>query len=295
MNATAPSYRVEQDDAAKSGAIASIRRPRTSWALLTQAPLHDFPVRDEILLQYLPLRPEMDVAEVGLGTGFTSCWLAAQARSYTGIDVSMATVERLRVELQHLGNAEFVCADLAKPDVPDLIAKRFDVVYGLDVFEYVPEPKVCLQNLARILQPGGTMLLSYPNVPPPRGDGVTWFEQKQALEALLIAAGFGRFEIVELRLRPWAAKVYGTLHEWPIGLYRNRHKAERATEDRPQIYEDTWAFQNGQRLNRYRTVLHGSWAVLGALMRLFGPVYESHEVSNDENMLGRQLMIRAWK
>ena len=83
------------------------------------------------------------------------------------------------VELQHLENAEFVCADLAKPDVPDLIAKRFDVVYGLDVFEYVPNPEVCLQNLARILQPGGMMLLSYPNVPPPRGDGVTWFEQKQ--------------------------------------------------------------------------------------------------------------------
>ena len=41
--------------------------------------------------------------------------------------------------------------------------------------------------------------------------------------------------------------------------------------------------------------LHGSWAVLGALMRLFGPVYESHEVSSDQNMLGRQLLIRAWK
>ena len=77
MNATAPSYQVEQSDAAQVGCVPSIRRPRTSWALLTQAPLHDFPVRDEILFQYLPLQPEMDVAEVGLGTGFTSCWLAA--------------------------------------------------------------------------------------------------------------------------------------------------------------------------------------------------------------------------
>lgn len=295
MNATAPSYQVEHRDGAQGGVAPSIRRPRTSWALLTQAPLHDFPVRDEILFQYLPLQPQMDVAEVGLGTGFTSCWLARQARSYTGVDVSAATVDRLRTELQHLPNAEFVCADLAKPDVPDRIAKRFDIVYGLDVFEYVPNPKVCLQNLARILQPGGMMLLSYPNVPPPRGDGVTWFEQKGTLEGLITDAGFRHSEIVELRLRPWAGKVYGLLHEWPIGLYRNRHKAERATEDRPQIYEDTWAFQKGQRLNRYRPFLHGSWAVLGTLMRLFGPVYESHEVSGDQNMLGRQLLIRAWK
>ena len=295
MNATAPSYQVEQQGGAKGGAAPSIRRPRTSWALLTQAPLHDFPVRDEILLQYLPLQPEMDVAEVGVGTGFTSCWLAGQARSYTGIDVSAATVERLRTELQHLGNAEFFCADLAKPDVPNLIAKRFDIVYGLDVFEYVPNPEICLQNLARILQPSGMMLLSYPNVPPPRGDGVTWFEQKGALEALIAAAGFHRWEITELRLRPWAKAVYTLLHEWPIGLYRSRHRAKRTSEERPQIYEDTWAFQNGQRLNRYRTLLHLSWAVLGVLMRLCGPVYGSHELSGDQNLLGRQLLIRAWK
>jgi SAM-dependent methyltransferase len=204
MNATAPSYQVEQQGGAKGGAAPSIRRPRTSWALLTQAPLHDFPVRDEILLQYLPLQPEMDVAEVGVGTGFTSCWLAGQARSYTGIDVSAATVERLRTKLQHLGNAEFF-------------------------------------------------------------------------------------------LRPWAKAVYTLLHEWPIGLYRSRHRAKRTSEERPQIYEDTWAFQNGQRLNRYRTLLHLSWAVLGVLMRLCGPVYGSHELSGDQNLLGRQLLIRAWK
>jgi 2-polyprenyl-3-methyl-5-hydroxy-6-metoxy-1,4-benzoquinol methylase len=295
MNATAPSYQVEQQGDAKAGVKPAVRRPRTSWALLTQVPLHDFPVRDEILFQYLPFQPGMDVAEVGLGTGFTSCWLAGQARSYTGIDVSAATVERLKAELRHLKNAEFVCADLAQPDVPNLVVKRFDVVYGLDVFEYVPSPEICLQNLANLLQSGGMMLLSYPNVPPPRGDGVTWFEQKATLEGLIAAAGFRRWEITELRLRPWAGKVFGLLHEWPIGLYRSRHRAERATEERPQIYEDTWAFQKGQRLNRYRSVLHGSWAVLSALMRMFGPVYESREVSGDQTMLGRQLLIRAWK
>ena len=293
MNATAPSYRVEQHGGMKGSAAPSIRRPRTSWELLTLAPLHDFPVRDEMLFQYLPLQSEMDVAEVGLGTGFTSCWLARQARSYTGIDVSAAAVDRLRTELQYLRNAEFVCADLANPDVPQLVAKRFDIVYGLDVFEYIPNPDICLQNLALILQPGGMMLLSYPNVPPPRGDGVTWFEQKEELGMLIAAAGFHRWEIVELRVRPWAAKVYGLLHEWPIGLYRKRHRAERATEQLPQSYDDTWAFQKGQRFNRYRPLLHGAWAVLGGLMRLFGPVYECHELPS--NMLGRQLLIRAWK
>src|ERR1039458_58066 len=184
MSAPVP-CQVEQQDRVEGTPHSFVRRPRTSWTLLTRAPLHDFPVRDEILFQYLQVRPEMDVAEVGVGTGFTSCWLARQVKSYTRIDVSAATVDRLLTELQHLQNAEFVCADLSKSDMPNVVTKRFAVVFGLDVFEYVPNPDICLQNLARVLLPGGMMLLSYPNVPPPRGDGVTWFEHKKTLEALI--------------------------------------------------------------------------------------------------------------
>lgn len=294
MNATVP-CQVEQQDRVKGTPHSFARRPRTSWTLLTRAPLHDFPVRDEILFQYLQVRPDMDVAEVGVGTGFTSCWLARQVKSYTGIDVSAATVHRLLTELQHLKNAEFVCADLSKADLPNVVTKRFAVVFGLDVFEYVPNPDICLQNLARVLLPGGMVLLSYPNVPPPRGDGVTWFERKKTLEALIEGAGFGRWEVVELRLRPWAKTVYKLLHEWPIGWYRKIREAERQTDNMPQSYEQTWAFQNTQRFKRYRAVLHGAWSVLGVLTRLFGPVYGEHLLSSDENMLGRQLLIRAWK
>ena len=219
--------------------------------------------------------------------------MAPQARSYCGIDVSAATVERLRGELKHLENAEFFCADFAEPGVARLLGKRFDAVYGIDVFEYVPNPDVCLRNFADLLLPGGMLLLSYPNVPPPRGDGVTWFESRQALESLLAGAGFARWEIRELRLRPWPSFVFRVFHEWPIHLYRSRHKTERG--ERPQIYEDTWAFQNGQRLGRYRASLHAAWSVLGGMMRLTGRAYADYPVSSDVSMLGRQLLIRAWK
>lgn len=291
MNAATP-YRMEMERV-KGSAGAPPRRPRSSWQFLNTAPLHDFPVRDEILFQYLTLSPEMDVAEAGLGTGFTGCWMAPQVRSYTGIDVSAATVDRLHQELGHLKNAEFFCADLAKPAVAQKIGKRFHVVYGIDVFEYVPNPDVCLRNLAELLLPDGMLLLSYPNVPPPRGDGVTWFERRSTLEELLSGAGFSRWEISELRLRAWPSFAFRVFHEWPISLYRSRHKAERG--ERPQIYEDTWAFQNGQRLGRYRAGLHAAWAGLSVMMRLTGRAYADTPVAAGDNMLGRQLLIRAWK
>ena len=270
-----------------------VRRPSTSWTFLTEAPLHDFPIRDEILFQSLRLAADMEICEVGLGTGFTPFWLASQVRSYTGIDVSAATVDRLRQDLKHLKNAEFVCADLASPEVPAVVTRRFDVVYGLDVFEYVPKPGVCLRNLAAMLRPGGMLLLSYPNVPPPRGDGVTWFEQQGDLETLIAGAGFSRWVVSELRLRPWARRVYMLLHEWPIHLYRGRNRAAKA--GCPQVYEQTWAFQHGQQLQRYRPYLHSYWAVLGVLVRMSGPVYGEYGLTPGQSMLGRQVLIRAWK
>ena len=141
MNVPAASSQVEQVRVPRPGG-ARVQRPSLSHDFLTKAPLHDFPIRDEMLFQYLPLAAEMDVCEIGLGTGFTPFWLASQVRSYCGVDVSAATVERLRHELQHLTNAEFVCADLASPEVPSVVARHFDVIYGLDVFEYVPRPGV---------------------------------------------------------------------------------------------------------------------------------------------------------
>ena len=47
-------------------------RPSARLSDLWKAPLHDFPIRDEILYQYLPLARDMDVLEVGPGSGVTA-------------------------------------------------------------------------------------------------------------------------------------------------------------------------------------------------------------------------------
>ena len=271
-----------------------LQRPSTSWSLLSDSPLHDLPVRDEILLQYLPVRPDMDVAEVGCGAGFSVFWFAPQVRSYTAVDIAAPLIRKLRAELGQLKNTRFVCADLGEPGLLKLLGRRFDLVYGLDVFEYVHNAATCLRNLASILSPGGMMFLSYPNIRPPRGDGVTWIETRKTLSWLIERAGFKEWEIVEVRLRPWAQAIFGLLHEWPIQVYRHHHRDERASDERPRSYDDTWAFRHGYRMHGRRVLLHGLWIAIGDLMRLFGPVYAEHIVFPDDTLLGRQLLIRAW-
>lgn len=268
-----------------------IRRPSFRLSNIWKAPLHDFPIRDEILYQYLPLSPDMDVLEIGPGSGFTAFRLARQVRSMTLVDVAEESVSAVRQDLLGVSHVRCVCADLSRPGLVDTLAQGFDVVYALDVFEYVVDPEVCLRNIASVLRPGGQLFITYPNVPPPAGDGVTWFSRVEEVESLLRSAGFAEWKISAVRRRGFAGCLYGLLHETPLRFYRRLRR--RSVGGLPQTYEATWAFRHGRRLARYRWVLHSHWLVLAAALKLGGDVFSTEAVSR--GIVGKQLVIRAWR
>jgi SAM-dependent methyltransferase len=259
------------------------------WTDVVDSPLHDFPIRDEILFQHLALAPDSDVLEVGPGSGFTAFRLARQVRRVTLLDVAPRALEELRRTLGHIPNIRFVCADVTQPDLSRQLERGFDAAFGLDMFEYVKDPAACLVNLASLLRPGGQLLLTFPNVPPPAGDGVTWFAELTMLEAMLQRAGFVSWHIFAVHPHRFAAAVYAMLHEWPLRAYRRMRRGNR--KDRPQIYEATWAFQHRDRLLRFKAGLHLFWTVLGWTMRLGGDVFVSEPIG--DRPLDRQLVIRA--
>ena len=261
------------------------------WSDVFDAPLHDFPIRDEILCQYLPLAADADVLEVGPGSGFTAFRLARCVRRVTLLDVAPRAVEELRRTLGNIPNIQFVCADVAAPGLAGKLEHAFDAIFGLDVFEYVKDPAACLSNLARVLHAGGELLLTFPNVPPPTGDGVTWFTNLSALEAMVAGAGFTTWEIFAVRPRRFAVAVYAVLHEWPLRTYRRTRAGDK--QARPQIYEATWAFQHRERLRPFKAGLHLYWTVLGWAMRLSGGVFVAEPAG--DRPVGRQLVIRARK
>jgi SAM-dependent methyltransferase len=265
--------------------------PSLSLSDIWEAPLHDFPIRDEILYQYLPLSSVMDVLEIGPGSGFTAFRLARLVRSLTLVDVSAKSLAELGKQFRHSANLRCICADLTRPGSVVDLKQHFDVAFGLDVFEYLADPATCLRNLAEVLRVGGELFLTYPNVPPPLGDGVTYVSEYPELEQLLELAGFRSWEIFAVRLRPYPTWIYRVLHEWPLQVYRRLRKRSRLA--RPQVYDATWAFQERQKLSRFRSPLHLLWLVLGAVMRFAGDVFTSEPAT--KKVLGRQLVIRAWK
>lgn len=266
------------------------QRPSFRWSDIWKAPLHDFPIRDEILYQYLPLSPTMEVLEIGLGSGFTAFRLARQVRQLTLVEIAAEVITMLREQLRHVPNIQYVCADLSQPGLVEQTKKQdFDAVFGLDVLEYVVDPAICLRNLREVLRPGGKLLLTYPNVPPPLGDGVTYFSQVTNLENLLRQADFHSWQIFVVLMRPYAARVYRVLHHWPLHLCRRLRSGHRTAH--PQIYRDTWAFQNHRKLLRYKIALHLLWAALGQVIRLGGDIFAAGSARG--GILGQQIVIQA--
>src|SRR5439155_2778522 len=100
-----------------------------------RAPLHDSPIRDEILYQYLPLSPDMDVLEVGPGSGVTAFRVARRLRSLTLLDIAATNIAHLREALGSQPNLSFVSADVCQPGLGAELGRTFDAAYAIGVFE----------------------------------------------------------------------------------------------------------------------------------------------------------------
>ena len=113
------------------------------------------------------------VLDVGVGTGLELPMFGPNVR-ITGIDLCepMLKIARKRVETHGLGNVE----DLLVMDAMDLKFPdaSFDAVIGPYVLTVVPEPERTLDEMARVVKPGGEIILS--NHIGAESGPVAWFE-----------------------------------------------------------------------------------------------------------------------
>jgi SAM-dependent methyltransferase len=106
-----------------------------------------------------PLAAGRDVLDAGCGVGYGTAMLASGgAASALGVDVSAHAIDAARAEAG--AAARFEVADIERLDVPDA---SFDLVTCFEVIEYVQHPEHALDELRRVLRPGGLLLISSPN------------------------------------------------------------------------------------------------------------------------------------
>ncbi len=98
------------------------------------------------------------VLDVGVGTGLELPMFDRRTR-LTGIDLSEPMLRRAqrRVRAKALGNVEgLVVMDAARLAFPDA---HFDAVVAPYVLTVVPDPRASLDELARVVKPGGEIIL----------------------------------------------------------------------------------------------------------------------------------------
>jgi len=99
------------------------------------------------------------VLDAGCGTGYGSRLLAdGGAREVIGVDLARAVLEMATPGMPT--SVRLVTGDLRKLEFED---DGFELVVCFEVIEYVEDPHAALDELIRVLAPGGLLLVSSPN------------------------------------------------------------------------------------------------------------------------------------
>lgn len=109
-----------------------------------------------------------EVLEVGCGSGYGAQLLATlKPRSYVGFDFMPEQVDLAR---KRMPEAEFFVQDATA--VKDISTASKDTVVVFGVLHHIPEWKAAVNEIARILRPGGEVYLEEPD-----GGVIDWFDR----------------------------------------------------------------------------------------------------------------------
>src|SRR5882762_4540424 len=144
------------------------------------------------------------VLEVGVGTGISLPQYASNLRVFgTDISAAMLRKAKARVADLHLTNVEGLAVmDAEKLEFPD---NSFDVVMAQYVVTAVPNPEAALDEFARVLQPGGELIV----LTRVSADAGVRRIIEQRLQPVVRPLGFRTAEFAWSRYAKWLASARG--------------------------------------------------------------------------------------
>lgn len=104
------------------------------------------------------------VLDAACGEGYGAALLAAVAQTVVGVDIEASVVAAARVRYRTRANLSFAAASVTRLPLPDA---SVDVVVSFETIEHLPsaeQPRM-LAEFARVLAPGGIVIVSSPNRP----------------------------------------------------------------------------------------------------------------------------------
>lgn len=108
----------------------------------------------------LPLVAGKNVLDIACGEGYGSALMSRTAATVAGVDIAVEAVAHAReryADLKNLRYLEGSCATLPFADA------SFDVAVSFETIEHIREQAQFLDEIKRVLVPGGVLILSSPN------------------------------------------------------------------------------------------------------------------------------------
>ncbi len=105
------------------------------------------------------LKPGMQVLDIACGPGFTACELAnfvGETGHVTGVDINeeLIAVAHQAKATEGVENVAFSSGNVYELTLPE---NSFDFVYARFVFQHLENPQLALENILKVLKPGGVL------------------------------------------------------------------------------------------------------------------------------------------
>ena len=120
----------------------------------------DNPIHQRLLKAYVIAEDYVQghVLEIGCGEGRGVDLLIRRAESFTAIDKIQEVVDKLQ---QKFPSGKFIAGNI--PPLSALKNESYDRIFSFQVIEHIKNDKLFLQEIHRVLKPGGMALLTTPN------------------------------------------------------------------------------------------------------------------------------------
>ncbi len=141
------------------------------------------------------------VLEIGAGIGTITAQLAEGRELVTALEVDPFYVRRLKNRFRGQPNVEPLLGDVAMADWRELAERKFDTIVLSNVLEHIADDGEAVRTFARILPPGGRLIIYVPALPAVYGaiDEAVGHHRRYLPGTLRTAIEGNGFELTTLR------------------------------------------------------------------------------------------------